>query len=197
MNVAEFLRSVNTFDLLIVLVMFAMFILGFIQGTIRRLLGIASVLFSFFLAANLREPLGDFLIANWSQFPGPYAVMIGFGTVFIASVLAFSLVIQSFYTKTPLFPKWAIIDETLGGLLGVVQGAVILGAFIIILDSYFQVPGASAREGELPLLREMFVAYDKSGTGVLFRETLVPGFLAITGPLVPAAVRAFFQGRTA
>jgi uncharacterized membrane protein required for colicin V production len=197
MNVAQFLRSVNTFDLLIVLVMFAMFILGFIQGSIRRVLGILSILFSFFVAANLREPLGNFLVANWTQFSAPYAVMLGFGTVFLASVLAFSLVIQTFYTKMPLFPKWAIIDEVLGGVLGVVQGAILLGAFIIILDSYFQVPGASARDGELPLLREMFVAYNKSGTGVLFRESLVPAFLAITGPLVPAALRAFFPGRAA
>jgi uncharacterized membrane protein required for colicin V production len=196
-NIAEFLRSVNTFDLLIVLVLFAMFILGFIQGTIRRLLGIASVLFSFFLAANLREPLGNFLVANWTQFPGPYATMVGFGTVFVAAVLAFSLVIQTFYTKMPLFNRFTVIDEVLGGTLGVVQGAIILGALIVILDSYFQLPGTAAREGELPFLREMFVAYDRSGTGVLFRDTLVPGFLAITGPLVPAAIKAFFPGKTA
>ncbi|HKG57424.1 MAG TPA: CvpA family protein [Candidatus Limnocylindrales bacterium] len=197
MNIAEFLRSVNTFDLLIVLVLFAMFILGFIQGSIRRLLGIASVLFSFLLAANLREPLGNYLTANWSQFPGPYATMIGFGTVFVAAVLAFSLVIQTFYKKVSLFSRFAVIDEVLGGLLGIVQGALILGALIVILDSYFQLPATAAREGELPLLREMFVAYDRSGTGVLFRDTLVPGFLAVTGPLVPAAIKNFFPGKTA
>jgi uncharacterized membrane protein required for colicin V production len=38
-----------------------MFVLGFIQGTIRRVLGLASMLFSFLFAANLREPLGGYL----------------------------------------------------------------------------------------------------------------------------------------
>ena len=37
------------------------FVLGFAQGTIRRLIGIASVLFSFLFAANVAEPLGRFL----------------------------------------------------------------------------------------------------------------------------------------
>ena len=81
MNVAEYIRSINPFDLVIVLILFAFFILGFIQGTLRRLIGIAAILFSFILAANLRQPLGDFLKANWTQFPPDYAVMVGFGTV--------------------------------------------------------------------------------------------------------------------
>ena len=47
----------------------AMFVLGFIQGTIRRLLGLASMLFSFLFAANLRDPLGDYLAQNWNAVP--------------------------------------------------------------------------------------------------------------------------------
>ncbi|HZM72027.1 MAG TPA: CvpA family protein, partial [Candidatus Polarisedimenticolia bacterium] len=57
-DIQTFLRSFNTFDLLIVLVLMGLFILGFIQGTVRRLLGIASIIFSFLVAAQLREPLG-------------------------------------------------------------------------------------------------------------------------------------------
>ena len=45
----------------IVLYFMGFFVLGFAQGTIRRLIGIASILFSFLFAANLAEPLGDFL----------------------------------------------------------------------------------------------------------------------------------------
>jgi len=68
LNIAEFIRSFNLFDLLVILFLFGMFILGFIQGTVRRLLGLAAILFSFLLAANLREPLGNFLASNWTQF---------------------------------------------------------------------------------------------------------------------------------
>jgi uncharacterized membrane protein required for colicin V production len=194
-DLAEAVRSFNTFDLLVVLVMFALFILGFIQGTIRRLLGIASILFSFLLAAQLREPLGGYLAANWRQFPAEYAVMLGFGFVFVLGVLVFSLLIQSRYTKVPLFEKYTAVDEVLGGVLGIVQGTVLLGAGIVILDSFFQIPAIGVSNAELPFLRSIYLAYDGSGTAELFRFTLIPSFLAVTGPLVPPAVKLFFAAR--
>ena len=55
MNVGEAILNFNRFDLLFLLFLFGMFVLGFMQGTIRRLLGLASMLFSFLFAANLRE----------------------------------------------------------------------------------------------------------------------------------------------
>jgi uncharacterized membrane protein required for colicin V production len=198
-NVAEYIRSINPFDLVIVLILFAFFILGFIQGTIRRLIGLAAIVLSFILAANLREPLGDFLKANWRQFPPDYAVMVGFGTVFLAAIIASTLVIQTYYHKIPLFQRNTVIDEMLGGLLGVVQGVLLLGAVIIILDSYFTLPGR-ASDNELPVLRDVYEAYAPPGkpasaTALIFRETLVPGFLAVTGPVLPNGLRAFYTGK--
>jgi uncharacterized membrane protein required for colicin V production len=198
-NVAEYIRSINPFDLVIVLILFAFFILGFIQGTIRRLIGLAAIVLSFILAANLREPLGDFLKANWRQFPADYAVMVGFGTVFVAAIIASTLVIQTYYHKIPLFRSNTVIDEMLGGLLGVVQGVLLLGAVIIILDSYFTLPGR-ASDNELPVLRDVYEAYAPPGkpasaTALIFRETLVPGFLAVTGPVLPNGLRAFYPGK--
>lgn len=194
MEIAEFIRSIDPFDLLVVLILAALFILGFIQGTIRRLLGIASLIFSFLLAAQVRGPLGDFLATNWSQFPAEYSRMVGFGTIFVAASLAFSLVIQSFYTKTPLFPKYSVIDELLGGLLGLVQGVILLGATIVILDSFFRIPGIAPSPNELPFLRELYMAYNDSATAELFRSTLIPGFMAITGPLIPSDLRSIYTG---
>jgi uncharacterized membrane protein required for colicin V production len=193
LNVADFLTSINTFDLLIVLVLFGFFILGFIQGTIRRLLGILATLFSFFLAAQLQAPLGNFLAENWRQFDPAYSAMIGFGTVFVAAMVAFTLVIQAFYTHTPLFPKYSIIDEVLGGVLGVIQGLLLIGATIVILDSFFRIPTIAPRDTELPLLRDIFNAYDYSGTAALFRQTLVPAFFAVFGFLVPEQIKAYFR----
>lgn len=194
MDISEFLRSIDPFDLLVVLALAALFILGFIQGTIRRVLGIASILFSFLVAANLRGPLGDFLAGNWSQFPAEYSRMVGFGTAFVIASLAFSLVIQAFYTKTPLFPKYTVIDELLGGLLGIVQGVLLFGAMIVILDSFFRIPGIAPRSTELPFLREIFTAYDQSITAEIFRTTLIPGFMTIFGPLIPSDLRSAYIG---
>ena len=200
MNIAEYIRSINPCDLVIVVFLFAYFIMWFIHGTLRKLVGVAAVLFSFILAANLRQPLGDFLKANWTQFPPDYAVMVGFGTVFVAAIISTTLVIQTYYPKTPLFPKYQVIDELLGGLLGIVQGAMILGAVIIILDTWFTIPGQPARDNELPGLRAIYEAYDPPGepisqTARIYREGLVPVFLAVTGPVMPDALRVFYPSR--
>jgi uncharacterized membrane protein required for colicin V production len=191
-DVAEFVRSINLFDLLAILFVFAMFILGVIQGTIRRLLGLAAITFSFLLASQLRDPLGAFLAANWTHLPPEYSYMIGYGVVFVAASIAFSLVIQGFYRPQPLFARASFLDELLGGAVGVVQGCVILGAMIVILDSFFRIPGIAPNPNELGVLRDLFHAYDPSGTAVLFRGTLVPAFFAVLGGFVPDAVRGLY-----
>jgi uncharacterized membrane protein required for colicin V production len=189
-DVGTFLSGVSTFDLLIVLYFIAFFVLGFAQGTIRRLVGIASILFSWFLAALLAEPLSRFLGDNWTQFPREYSYMVGFGTVFVASALAFALVAQSFYKPQPLFPKYRFIDEILGGILGLVEAAIIFGAVLIILDSFFRIPGIPADPQELPFLRDLWNALDPTRIAEIFRTTLIPVFFALTGLFVPDNIEA-------
>ena len=105
MDFGEFISSLTLFDYVYFLFLFGFFVLGFAHGTIRRLLGLAAVLFSFLFAANVRDPLGAILAANWTQFPKEYAYMIGFLTVFLAAWIALTIVIQNFYTSQPLWEK--------------------------------------------------------------------------------------------
>jgi uncharacterized membrane protein required for colicin V production len=192
-NIGDFLTSQNVFDLLVILALLGMFVLGYIQGTIRRLLGIASILFSLLLGAQLRGPLGNFLSQNWHQFPSEYSYMIAFGTIFLAGSIAFSLVIQGVYKKAPLFSRANFVDELIGGFLGIVQGLIILGAVILILDSYFRLPVGSVESGgELKFLRDFYDVYDKSGTGVLFRNSIIPAFLALVGIFIPEDIRNLY-----
>jgi uncharacterized membrane protein required for colicin V production len=195
LDIAAFLRSINVFDLLVVAFVMAFFILGFIQGTIRRLLGIGSVLFSFLVAANVREPLGSYLAANWRHYHPEYATMLGFGTVFVASVIAFTLLIQAFYKRVPLFDKYTVVDEILGGVLGIVQALLLLGSMIVVLDSFFAIPGIPESNVEVAVLRNLFNAYNNSITADLFRESMIPVFLAILGPFVPQALKNLFPLR--
>ena len=144
--------SLDVVDILLILYFAGFFVLGFAQGTIRRLLGIGSILFSWFLAANLAQPLSEFLGKNWTQFPKEYSYMVGFLTVFVASAIAFALVIQVFYKPQPLFQKARFADEIIGGLLGLLQAALIFGGLLVILDSFFRIPGIEPFPTELPIL---------------------------------------------
>ncbi len=188
----EFLNQINRFDLLVVLFVFGMFVLGFIQGTIRRVLGLASMLFSFLFAANLRDPLGSYLAANWNQFPDEYAIMLGFGIVFVAATIAFTVVIQGFYHKQDLFSKSTLADELIGGALGIVQALFLVGCIIVILDSFFQIPAIPKNENEFGWIRSLFDEMTKSSTADLFRSRLIPGFIAVFGLLIPAGLQRFY-----
>ena len=189
----EFLSQINRFDLLVVLFAFGMFVLGFIQGTIRRVLGLASMLFSFLFAANLRDPLGSYLAANWNQFPDEYAIMLGFGIVFIAATIAFTVVIQGFYHKQDLFSKSTLADELIGGALGIVQALFLVGCIIVILDSFFRLPVPIPKsENEFGWIRSLFDEMTTSATADLFRTRLIPGFISVFGLLIPVDLQRLY-----
>ena len=191
MNVGEFLSGIDAVDLLLFLYFAGFFVLGFAQGTIRRLIGIASILFSFLFAANIADPLSDFLAANWTDQNPEYSYMVGFLTVFVAASLAFAIVIQGFYKTQPLFEKARFVDEVLGGALGVLQAGIILGALIIILDSYYRL-NAPPRDTELQFLRDLWTFLDGSAIVDFFRSTLIPLFFVLFGFLVPDKIEAMY-----
>jgi uncharacterized membrane protein required for colicin V production len=194
-DLGAFLEGVKTTDWLIVLFFAGFFVLGFAQGTIRRLVGIGSILFSWFLAALLAEPLSNFLGDNWTQFSKEYSYMIGFATIFVASAIAFALVAQAYIKPQPLFQRARWADEIIGGLLGLLEAAIILGAFIVILDSFFRIPGIPADPQELPFLRDIWNALDAAKITEVFRDTLIPAFFVLTGLFVPDKIEAAYPFR--
>ena len=148
-------------------------------------------------AAAVSEPLGSFLGANWAQFSRQYAYMVGFGTVFIASALAFALVAQGFYKPQPLFAKARFLDEILGGLLGLVQAGLILGIVIVILGLFFLIPGIPQDPQELLGLRELWTALDQSKIAEVFQGTLIPIFFSIFDLFIPDSIQVYFPSTPA
>lgn len=191
MDIVQTITSIAVFDWLVLGFGVAMFVLGFAQGVIRRLLGIVSIAFSFLLAANLRDTLGSFFATNWTQFPREYSYMVAFGILFVMATVIFALVIQSFYKRAPILSRYPVLDELLGGMLGVVEALVLIGCGIAILDSFYRLP-IPINNGEIPQLRDLYNAVNDSSTAEVFRSTLIPAFVAITGPLVPSDIKALF-----
>jgi uncharacterized membrane protein required for colicin V production len=192
LDFGEFLGGLGTTDLLLVLYFMGFFVLGFAQGAIRRVIGIAAIMFSFLFAANLYEPLGSFLGSNWAQFSRQYAYMVGFGTVFIAAVIAFALVAQGFYKPQPLFAKARWADEIIGGLLGLIEAGIILGAVTIILGSFFLIPGIAQDPQELLGLRELWTFLESSKIVDFFQSNLIPGFFAVFDLFIPDAIQVYY-----
>ncbi|TAL08232.1 MAG: hypothetical protein EPO00_07625, partial [Chloroflexota bacterium] len=181
MDIIASITSIKGVDLLIFFIFFGLFVLGFMQGVLRRLLGIASLLLSLLIAAQLRAPFGDFLATNWTQYSPQYNHMLAFGSVFVALSVASTVVLQFFYKSTPLFARYPALDEVLGGLLGLVQGALILAAFYLITDPFFSVYGQVAQRNEFPFVRQIFDAFQGSVTADITRHNLVPILLTFFG----------------
>jgi len=188
-------ERITPFDLVILLALAAAFIVGYAQGVIRRLLGIAAILFAIVLGSYLRAPLGAYLANEWTSIDDRYSFMVAFGAVFLATAVTLSIGIQITYRPAPLFQKYPALDEILGGLLGVLEGIIILTAIVLILDPYFTIPSVreQAGHGEFGLLRTLFDFFDKSLTGDILRHGVIPAVLAVFGFLFPQDVRDTFR----
>jgi uncharacterized membrane protein required for colicin V production len=189
------MERITPFDLVILLTLLAWFVLGYAQGVIRRLLGIAAVVFAIVLGSYLRAPLGGYLANEWTNIDDKYSFMVAFGAVFLATWLALSFGIQISYRPAPLFQKYPVLDEILGGLLGVFEGFLVLIAIMLILDPYFTDPKVREQVGigEFGLLRTIFDLFDKSLTGDILRHNVIPVVLGVFGFLFPQDVRDAFR----
>ena len=188
------MERITPFDLFILLALLGMFIVGYAQGVVRRLLGIGAILFSLFLAAQLRQPLGQYLANQWTTIAPEYSHMVAFGSVFFAAAVAISLGIQITYRPAPLFSRYPVLDEILGGILGVIEGVIILVAILLILDPYYTAPGVKERVGlgEFTLLRTLHELLDPTVTADFLRHTVIPILFALVGFLFPQDVRDAF-----
>jgi uncharacterized membrane protein required for colicin V production len=186
---------ITPFDLVIVLGLLAMFIVGYAQGVVRRLLGIAAVLFAIVLASYLRQPFGAYLANEWTSISDSYSFMVAFGGVFLATWITLTIGIQITYRPAPMFQKYPVLDEILGGLLGVLEGFILVIVALLVLDPYYT--QASVREtvglGEFTLLRTLFDFLDKSLTADILRHGAIPAILAVFGFMFPQDVRDTFR----
>jgi uncharacterized membrane protein required for colicin V production len=177
-------------DLGLLLGLTAFFFLGVVQGAIRRLLGIASMLVAFVLAANLRNPVGDFLAGNWTQFDLGYNRLLAFGIVFAAGSLAASITIQGFYKRQDLSTEHPIADDIVGGLLGLLQGIVVLTMLVIIFNSY-TLP--APHTGDVTQVRDAqnLIIHDSNIAGA-DKDFLVPPLVRVLSPLLPGDLVTLF-----
>jgi uncharacterized membrane protein required for colicin V production len=181
--------QIQPFDLVVFLGLLAMFIVGYAQGIMRRLLGIVAILFSLGLAAQLRAALGGYLAQQWTTIRPEYSYMIAFGAIFVGAAVALSLGIQFSYRPAPVLNRYPVLDEILGGLLGVLEGLIILAAILIIMDPYFATsPTQPSGPGEFAPFRGLHGFIDNALSAQVLRQHVIPSVLTWFGFLFPKDV---------
>lgn len=193
MDVVAFIEGLNLFDILVAFFVAGFFVVGYIQGTLRRVLGLAIAVLSLLVALNLRDPLGAWLAQYWTHLPRGYVYMLAFGGSALTIYIAGSITVQTFYRKTPLFAKATVIDEVIGGILGALQALLLVGTLILVLDSYYALPGVPANPGEIGLLRDIYNLYASSQVVDVFRASLIPLFFVLFGWIVPSDLRRYYS----
>jgi uncharacterized membrane protein required for colicin V production len=182
MDIVRAVGSLPLVDLVIIVAMFACFFLGVMQGSIRRLLGILAIVFAFLLAANLRDPFGKFLADNWTQFPSEYNRLLAFIIAFVIGSVILSVAIQGFYKRTDLYARRPIVDDVIGGLLGLTEGLLVLVIVVVILGSY-TLP--DARAGDVTILRQLSGMVNDSAICGGVRDLLASPFVHLLGLILP------------
>jgi len=189
MGIVDTVGHAPLVDLVIFLALFASFIVGVMQGSIRRLLGILSILFAFMLAANMRDMVGGFLADNWTQFSRDYDRLLAFIIVFGVAAVALSITIQGFYKRTDIYAARPIVDDVVGGLLGLLEGVLILTIVVVILDS-FTLP--DPRPGDLTPLRQAADLVHQSAICNGVKDVLAPPFVHLLAIILPADLVSVF-----
>jgi uncharacterized membrane protein required for colicin V production len=190
-DIVGLIKSAPVVDLAILIGLGVFFFLGVMQGAIRRLLGIASILFAFLIAGNLRDTAGDFLAHNWAQFDLGYNRLLAFAIVFVVLSVALTITIQGFYKRTDISADHPIIDDIFGGLLGLLQGLLILLLVVIVLSSY---PLPPARAGDVSQLRDaQDMLVNQSHIGEWMKNVLAPPFVHLLGVLLPSDLVSTFH----
>jgi uncharacterized membrane protein required for colicin V production len=191
-DVVAFIQGLNLFDILAAFFVAGFFVVGYVQGTLRRLLGLAICLVSLLLAMNLRDPLGAWLAGYWSDLPKAYVYMIAFGLSFLVIYILGSITVQTFYKRANLFGRATVLDELVGGILGAIQALLLIGILILVLDSYYHLPSAVPGPRELDLLHRIYEFYNGSQIVDLYRSSLIPLFFALFGWIAPSDLREMY-----
>jgi len=190
LDIFGFLKGAPIVDLGILVGFFGFFILGVMQGAIRRILGILSFVLAFLVAANLRDPVGDYLAQNWRQFDLGYSRLLAFVIIFLVGAVVSSIVIQGFYKRTEIYAKHPIVDDAVGGLLGLTQGILLLTMAVVILNSGILPP---AQSGDVTPLRDAqdLIVHQSHIAGAI-RDVVAPPFVHVLSFLLPSDLVSLF-----
>lgn len=193
MTVGQFLQSPDPADLVVLALLACAFGVGYAHGSIRRVLGVLAIVFSFLVAALIQDPLGEFLANYWHNMPSAYSSMVAFLVVFLAVEFALAVVIHGQYHRVRLWADHPPVDEVLGGLVGVIEGLAGLTFLMIILDRGFTFDTVHAQSA-VDQLHSLWSALTYSVTGAFLHGVSIPTFIRLTSFLLPDTIR-YLYGR--
>ena len=131
----------NPVDLIIVAAVLVGFVLGYKDGFVRKLIGIIGFVLAIISAAVLKDDLGR-LIENAFGMEFYLAEIAGGVLIFFTVILIFTLLKRVIH---PFDKVNNLINQLVGGVVGVVQLLYFLSAIFLLLN-VFDIPGENTKE---------------------------------------------------
>jgi len=135
---------VNILDIIIFAIFLIGFALGYKDGIIRKLIGLAGLALAIYLSAKYAESFGNTL-ADVTGLEIYFAKIIGAIILFFAIIITFSLIKRIIH---PFDKVNNFINQLLGAIVGAAQLLFFLSAVFFIL-SMFGLPQESSTKGSL------------------------------------------------
>lgn len=177
-------------DFVLALLFGLAFLLGFARGAVRQLVALGALLVAFILAAHLRLPVADWLVTQDARFSLEYGQMLGFLLV-LAVIFGLALLVIQVTGATLQVSSRPMVDDVLGGLFMVGVAVLAVASLLVALGTYYDVAQTTTTVEVGPVSAANAELEDSAIADVL-RAELVPGLVALLGPLLPADVRDVF-----
>ncbi len=189
MDLGAIIGSFRLTDAVLVVLFAIAFAVGYSQGVLRQLLGIGVFLVAFIVSAYLRSPVGAWLSSNWTWLPVDFSLMVAWVASFLVLLGVMTLGVQAYYRRAVLAARYTLLDELAGGGLAVAIVFLVLATLVLNGDFYYLGVGAQPPTGDVGWMRSLWG--DLNGAAIVhaMRGGLIPGLLALLGPLLPEAVR--------
>ena len=173
-------------DVAIILLLVGAVLLGVFRGALRQFLALGAWLVGFILAAHLRPPIADYLIAQEPDFSRQYANMFAFVISYVV-IVGLAVIVIEIGGRTVQLTSRPLVDEVVGGVAMLLLGILAITGLEVALDTYFSVP-AGGPTAEIEFLRSLNVELEKSTIAGTLRDTLDPAIKTLLGPLLPSDV---------
>lgn len=177
-------------DVALLILLAAGFLLGVLRGSVRQLIVLGAWLVAFIVAAYLRPTVGDWIASNASDYSRGHVEMLAFLSSFLVLFTLAVLVIE-IGGKTIQLTQRVALDEILGGFVALGATILVIGSIVIILDTYYAA-FPSLANSELGIVRELNAGLSRSAIVRAMHDSLIPGLMALLGPVLPADIRAVY-----
>jgi membrane protein required for colicin V production len=144
----------NLFDIAILVLLAAFLLKGLLRGLVRELCTLLGLIAGALVAFGFHADLAERMVAAF-HLPQTWCINLAFIILFLAVLLFFGLV-GMLLTRYVKLLYVGGLNRVIGGLLGLVQGLLILAVIIYALSSRV-LPGGLSRDLELSTLAPPFV----------------------------------------